>query len=202
MSTVSFLRSIKQRFPSSPLGFAPDPLEVFKRPMFYAATPFRTLPSQVQCLVMRQIIERILGDRIAEGDFDSLVSRRVRISVVDMNLDLEFGLSPQRNVVVTKGQDADTEIRGDALAFMQIATHSVDPDTLFFQRRLLILGDTELGHEVKNLMDSVDIEQIPRPLQNLINRWCLRVIKAHQWGEQLGAALQYRVPLQQAESHQ
>ncbi|WP_020407633.1 ubiquinone anaerobic biosynthesis accessory factor UbiT [Hahella ganghwensis] len=204
---MSLFQSIKDRVSSSslpalpalPVYSPPDPLEVFKRPMFYAATPFRALPSQLQCLLLRQILEHVLGNRIADGDFDCLISRRVKINVVDMNLAWEFGLSPQRNILVSSHTDPDTEIRGDALSFMQIATRSVDPDTLFFQRRLMILGDTELGHEVKNLMDSIDMEHLPRPLQSLFNRWCQRVIKAHQWSDKLGQALQYRVPLQQAD---
>jgi predicted lipid carrier protein YhbT len=45
-----------------------------------------------------------------------------------------------------------------------IAGRKEDPDTLFFQRRLSIEGDTELGLEVKNLMDSVDLDALPKPM--------------------------------------
>jgi O2-independent ubiquinone biosynthesis accessory factor UbiT len=40
-----------------------------------------------------------------------------------------------------------------------------DPDTLFFQRRLVIEGDTELGLGVKNFLDGLDEERLPLPLQ-------------------------------------
>jgi len=36
---------------------------------------------------------------------------------------------------------------------------------LFFQRRLLIEGDTELGLEVKNLMDALELESMPTALR-------------------------------------
>ena len=36
-----------------------------------------------------------------------------------------------------------------------------DPDTLFFNRKLVIEGDTELGLVVKNLLDSVDWSSTP-----------------------------------------
>ena len=36
-----------------------------------------------------------------------------------------------------------------------------DPDTLFFNRRLKIEGDTELGLVVKNLLDSIDWSTVP-----------------------------------------
>lgn len=47
-----------------------------------------------------------------------------------------------------------------------IAARKEDPDTLFFQRRLRIEGDTELGLYVKNLMDSIDLDTMPPLLKN------------------------------------
>ena len=46
-----------------------------------------------------------------------------------------------------------------------IAARKEDPDTLFFQRRLRIEGDTELGLYVKNLMDAIDLDAMPKPLR-------------------------------------
>ena len=39
---------------------------------------------------------------------------------------------------------------------------------LFFQRRLVIEGDTELGLYVKNLMDAIELEQMPKPLRVML----------------------------------
>ena len=50
-----------------------------------------------------------------------------------------------------------------------IAGRKQDPDTLFFQRRLKIEGDTELGLEVKNLIDAIDIEQLPSSFHDLVD---------------------------------
>lgn len=44
----------------------------------------------------------------------------------------------------------------------------IDPDTLFFQRRLVIEGDTELGLYVKNLMDAIELEQMPKALRMML----------------------------------
>jgi predicted lipid carrier protein YhbT len=49
-----------------------------------------------------------------------------------------------------------------------IAARKQDPDTLFFQRRLVIEGDTELGLYVKNLMDAIELEQMPKALRMLL----------------------------------
>ncbi len=49
-----------------------------------------------------------------------------------------------------------------------IAARKQDPDSLFFQRRLVIEGDTELGLEVKNLIDAIEIEKLPKLLHRFI----------------------------------
>lgn len=52
-----------------------------------------------------------------------------------------------------------------------------DPDSLFFQRRLRIEGDTELGLEVKNLMDSLDLDELPKIVRLALNDLALFVQK-------------------------
>ncbi|MDU3716824.1 MAG: SCP2 domain-containing protein, partial [Klebsiella michiganensis] len=37
-----------------------------------------------------------------------------------------------------------------------------------FQRRLVIEGDTELGLYVKNLMDAIELEQMPKALRIML----------------------------------
>jgi predicted lipid carrier protein YhbT len=50
----------------------------------------------------------------------------------------------------------------------------VDPDTLFFQRKLKINGDTELAHHVKNTIDTLDPEVIPGFMLTLMEQYKLR----------------------------
>jgi hypothetical protein len=45
-----------------------------------------------------------------------------------------------------------------------------DPDTLFFNRRLLIEGDTDLGLRVKNMLDGVELEAAARAMPAGIGR--------------------------------
>ncbi|MNT73963.1 SCP-2 sterol transfer family protein [compost metagenome] len=56
---------------------------------------------------------------------------------------------------------ADVTIRGNWREFLLLASRQEDPDTLFFRRRLVIEGDTELGLTLKNLIDSLDPEVLP-----------------------------------------
>jgi O2-independent ubiquinone biosynthesis accessory factor UbiT len=62
-----------------------------------------------------------------------------------------FGLSP----VFGK---ADVTIRANSPAdYLALALRQEDPDTLFFTRRLVLEGDTALGLEIKNALDSLSV---------------------------------------------
>ena len=57
---------------------------------------------------------------------------------------------------------------------MCLMNRQQDPDTLFFQRRLMLTGDTELGLEIRNVLDAIDIDELPGKLKRLM-----------QWSTQL-----------------
>lgn len=55
-------------------------------------------------------------------------------------------------------------IRAGARDFWRLARRIEDPDTLFFARRLVIEGDTELGLSLKNALDAIDWTELPKRL--------------------------------------
>jgi predicted lipid carrier protein YhbT len=59
---------------------------------------------------------------------------------------------------VNRGEAALT-ISSNAYDFLQIARGRVDPDTLFFSRRLCVEGDTDLGLLVKNTFERMDLRE-------------------------------------------
>ncbi|ENF8876982.1 SCP2 domain-containing protein [Escherichia coli] len=71
-------------------------------------------------------------------------------------------------LVVSQNAQADVSFSADASDLLMIAARKQDPDTLFFQRRLVIEGDTELGLYVKNLMDAIELEQMPKALRVML----------------------------------
>jgi predicted lipid carrier protein YhbT len=70
------------------------------------------------------------------------------------------------------GPDAEAEstVRGGATDLLLLASRLEDADTLFFQRRLQLTGDTELGLAVRNLLDQLPWETIPLGLRIALNR--------------------------------
>ena len=117
----------------------------------------------------RQVIEQVLGwqlrQALLDGELEFLESRWLKIEVRDLALQWFMTVEHGR-LVVSQQAEADVSFSGDANDLILIAARKEDPDTLFFQRRLRIEGDTELGLYVKNLMDSIDLDTMPVLLKN------------------------------------
>lgn len=115
----------------------------------------RTLGPCVPLAVKRRLVEPVLNrtfaEPLAEGEFDALEGRRISLAIEDLGVALTLTLEEERLTVCNAPGEAT--IRGGWREFLCLATRREDPDSLFFQRRLLIEGDTELGLMVKNLLD-------------------------------------------------
>jgi predicted lipid carrier protein YhbT len=84
-----------------------------------------------------------------------LEGKRFCITVTDLHLRHHFTCNKQRFRPQRKG-DADLTLSASASDFIDLLLGKVDADTLFFQRRLSIAGDTELGLIVKNWLDATE----------------------------------------------
>lgn len=90
-----------------------------------------------------------------------LHGRRFALHLSDLGLRLHFRCTPQGFRPLLQGA-ADLELSAASADFLALLRGSADADTLFFQRRLAIRGDTELGLVVKNWLDA---SERPRWLQ-------------------------------------
>ncbi|WP_062744537.1 ubiquinone anaerobic biosynthesis accessory factor UbiT [Erwinia persicina] len=126
--------------------------------------PLRFTPFAVKKPLLQALLRWQFQQALAEGELDFLEGRWLGIEVSDLELCWSVTLQ-QGELHVAERAEADVWFRGNANDLVLIAARRQDPDTLFFQRRLLIEGDTELGLEVKNLMDAIDLESMPKPLR-------------------------------------
>jgi O2-independent ubiquinone biosynthesis accessory factor UbiT len=101
---------------------------------------------------------------LADGDLDFLQGNWLKIEISDHDLQCLFSCGSLREVLIRQYGESDVCIRGSLKSFILLAARKEDPDTLFFQRDLVIEGDTELGLEVKNLLDSLDLDELPPEL--------------------------------------
>lgn len=126
--------------------------------------PLKFTPFALQRQVLEQLLAWQFRQALEEGELAFLDARWLKIEVRDLGLSWFMTVDSGR-LVVSQQAEADVIFSGDANDLVLIAARKEDPDTLFFQRRLRIEGDTELGLYVKNLMDSIELETMPRPLR-------------------------------------
>lgn len=121
----------------------------------------RFVPFPVQRLALEKSLNQVFAEPIADGLFDLLENRWMRLNIADLKLAWCLSLTSQNQLIIAQHAPMEVEITGNWRDFLALASRQEDPDTLFFRRQLQITGDTELGLGVKNLIDSLDPELLP-----------------------------------------
>ena len=137
----------------------------------------RIMPSKMENYFVLHQVKRLSQPFMDEGEIDFLDGKVAEVEIRDIAakwyftkigqqlimLDLEKAkaISPEPDVVFSASVDA----------LVLMASQKVDPDTLFFNRKLRITGDTELGLEIKNLFDQFDLELLDKPFRKVLDAW-------------------------------
>jgi predicted lipid carrier protein YhbT len=131
------------------------------------SVPVKVTPFALKRQVLEQVLSWQFRQALADGELDFLEGRWLSIEVRDIGLRWFTSVENDR-LIVSDSAEADVSFSADASDLLMIAARKQDPDTLFFQRRLVIEGDTELGLYVKNLMDAIELEQMPKALRIML----------------------------------
>jgi predicted lipid carrier protein YhbT len=111
-----------------------------------------------------------LRPMLADDAKAMLRGRPIGIRVEDAGIDLRVRLNDWGFAPLSAEVKPDVSFAASAFDFYLMARRAEDPDTLFFNRRLKIEGDTELGLVVKNALDAVDWLALPPWIQNIFER--------------------------------
>ena len=96
-------------------------------------------------------------DRILPREpLEPVTGKRLLLKVTDAGLALRFTLTPRGFRPLFDARQPDLTISATTRDYLALALREEDPDTLFFSRRLLMEGETDLGLLVKNTLDAVD----------------------------------------------
>jgi len=98
-----------------------------------------------------------LARQLAPDVTQMLVGKKLRLRVLDAQWTFDFEWRAKRFVACQNAGAADLTISASAHDFVKLARRQEDPDTLFFNRRLAMEGDTELGLLVKNTIDAIEL---------------------------------------------
>ena len=94
---------------------------------------------------------------LPEDSLALLEGRSFQVDILDIGNCISFSFhSGLFRPLFTAPETPDLVFRANLSAFLQLAIRQEDPDTLFANRTLIIEGDTELGHVVKNMVDAME----------------------------------------------
>ena len=131
------------------------------------SVPVKLTPFALKRQVLEQVLSWQFSQALADGELEFLDGRWLSIHVRDIGLKWYTSVENDK-LIVSQNAEADVSFSADASDLLMIAARKQDPDTLFFQRRLVIEGDTELGLYVKNLMDAIELDQMPNALRVML----------------------------------
>lgn len=110
-----------------------------------------------------------------------LIGRQVEIAVSDWGLQFRFAVTASRFAPLDQGATIDLSITATARDFGLLACGDEDADTLYFDRRVVVEGDTELALLIKNSLDALPapgMRKLIRALHRAMGR--LRSLRAHR----------------------
>ena len=140
------------------------------------------LPAYPGSVLLVTAINLALSRHLPQDVKDLLKDKRLSIRVRDARVAFDFTWNGQRFAPSAPQGNPDLAISANAQDFVLLAQRRQDPDTLFFNRRLVMEGDTELGLVVKNALDAIDLPVLdPR-------HWAPRAVLA-RWAPGLAERL-------------
>ncbi|MBP8133853.1 MAG: SCP2 sterol-binding domain-containing protein [Zoogloea sp.] len=114
------------------------------------------LPQLPPTLVLVGALNLALDRLLPRDTLEPLTGKRLLMKISDAGLALRFTFTPRGFRPLSGSEAPDLTISATARDYLALALREEDPDTLFFSRRLLMEGETDLGLLVKNTLDAVD----------------------------------------------
>lgn len=118
------------------------------------------LPTLPHSVALGVALNLALGSILPRESLEPLSGKRVRIRATDAGLAAQVRYDGRRFRPESATGAADVTLSAAAHDFWLLASRREDADTLFFARRLVMEGDTDLGLIVKNTLDAVDWPQL------------------------------------------
>lgn len=121
------------------------------------ASPLRLIPDSVHSRLLAATCNHLMRGLRLGGRLHDLDGKTIRICVRDVPMNYSLTIRGGRLHADASGT-SDACITGNLADYWLLATRAEDPDTLFFNRRLVIEGHTETGLYVKNLLDGLEFD--------------------------------------------
>ncbi|MBH9552087.1 ubiquinone anaerobic biosynthesis accessory factor UbiT [Inhella gelatinilytica] len=115
----------------------------------------RRLPPQPPSWLAARALDRWLLPRLDSGQRRELADRVVEVEVLELGLRVRLRLGARGFHPVGDGESPTLRLRARADALWRLLRGEDDADRLFFERALVMEGDTEYGLILKNTLDAI-----------------------------------------------
>lgn len=116
----------------------------------------RRLPTEPPSFVVARLLDRLLLPKMDAGQRRALQGRIVELELTEPGLRLRLQLGPDGfEAVRGRSQASAVSIRARSDALWRLLRGQDDADRLFFERALVMEGDTEYGLVLKNTLDAI-----------------------------------------------
>ena len=138
----------------------------------------RHLPALPPRLILVQTLNQMLRRGLLPADMTQFAGRHFQLDVLDLGISIRFSADTQRFTAENYPGAPDLRLAANSADYLRMILREEDPDTLFFNRKLQIEGDTALGLATKNLLDCVDWRW-QRLLPQRLTAWLQT--RGHRW---------------------
>lgn len=118
-------------------------------------------------MVMSVLSTLFVRDPFAPEDAERIRGKVVCLNVRDAGIRIKLRIERGGYAPCDDRTEPHVTVSAGAREFLLLALRKEDPDALFFDRRLCVEGDTDLGLIVKNALDRVE-PPIPTRLLQLL----------------------------------
>lgn len=115
----------------------------------------RRLPLQPPSFVAARALDRLLLPRLDAEQRRLLAGRVVELELLEPGLRVRLLLGPSGFMPAAGGTQPAVTVRARSLALWRLLRGEEDADRLFFERALVMEGDTEYGLMLKNTLDAI-----------------------------------------------
>ena len=144
-------------------SLSPAALPPFTRPLSRLVSRLPQPGSAVFAAVLNVSLRRDLPLDV----YLLLTGRRVEIAVSDWGVRFRVGVTSDRFVPLAPSAVVDLSITATARDFGLLASGDEDADTLYFDRRVVVEGDTDLALLIKNTLDALPAPKMRKLIRHL-----------------------------------
>ncbi|MBB5205016.1 putative lipid carrier protein YhbT [Inhella inkyongensis] len=116
---------------------------------------WRRLPTQPPSALLAAALNRLLLPRLEPDQRQALAGQIVEVEVLELGLRVRLALEAAGFRAAATEGIATVTLRARADALWRLLCGQDDADRLFFERALVMEGDTEYGLVLKNTLDAI-----------------------------------------------